>query len=390
MAKHQQRISIFRFVAVLIVSLLGVGFAFMSQRQPASWILGETNQRYIDILFDNVKVTRNIQYGQAPAYKSNRIEKLLLDIYEPVGDTEHKRAAIIWIHGGSFVAGSKDQFADGEVRGFASDYASRGYVSIPIDYRLADHAVTLNDPTAPSIIQMAKSDALAAVRWVRSHADSYHIDPNRIIVGGFSAGAFTALYAAYDTTTADPSVAASISFSGGMLPSALTVINAGDPPAILIHGEKDAIVPLSLASSVANRLTELGIPNKLIPYPGGHGTTNIADAHENVRRFLAATLQLTATAGPTASASPTVTPTPTTPSPTQPAGSSRQNTSAQARNMRLVKQLKEQFFPDLDLEEATVALEQGPRRLLRYIVAQRKYSWNQILGAIQWWRHVTQ
>lgn len=231
--------------------------------------------RYLDSMFTSVKTTTNVSYKQG----------LLLDIYEPEGDTESKRAAIIWIHGGGFSSGNKEQFADGGVRGFASDYVRRGYVSIPINYRLVREAVSVNSPTANRAIQMAKEDALSAVRWVADHASTYRVDPNRIIVGGFSAGAVTALYAAYDTTASDQKVAAAVSFSGGMLN--VSSIQSGEPPAILIHGEKDTIVPLSLASSVSDRLTALGIKNELHTYPVGHPTSDIAEAHTKVRAFLA-------------------------------------------------------------------------------------------------------
>lgn len=230
------------------------------------------------VLAADVELTKNIQYKQG----------LLLDIYEPEGNSETKRPAIIWIHGGGFSSGSKEQFADGGVRGFASDYTKYGYVSIPINYRLVREAVSVNSPNANRAIQMAKEDTLSAVRWVRDNATTYRIDPNQIIVGGFSAGAVTALYAAYDTAASDPKVAAAVSFSGGMLN--VSSIQSGDPPAILIHGENDAIVPLSLASSVATRLTSLGIQNELHTHPVGHPTADIPDAHTKVRAFLASVL----------------------------------------------------------------------------------------------------
>ena len=248
--------------------------------------------RYIDSMFDNVKTTKDVSYGTYNA--------LTLDIYEPEGDTETKRAAIIWIHGGSFYAGDKSQYGKNGNLGAAPEYAKRGYVSIPINYRLQNHPVVPASPDIGAATQQAKYDAMAAVRWVRAHANEYRIDPNRIIVGGSSAGAWTSLYVAYDTgnvgTSGNPgiasNVAAAVSFAGGMSPGDRELITRGEPPAIFLHGANDTVVPIGLPTAVFNQLQSLNIPSEFHTYPGGHGAANTADAHEKVRRFLMTTLKL--------------------------------------------------------------------------------------------------
>src|SRR5262245_50398563 len=62
--------------------------------------------RYRDDVFANVQVTRGVQYGAAPNQQGQMVN-LLLDVYEPSGDTKATRPAIVWVHGGSFCCGSR-------------------------------------------------------------------------------------------------------------------------------------------------------------------------------------------------------------------------------------------------------------------------------------------
>jgi acetyl esterase len=95
-------------------------------------------------------------------------------IYRP-RDLERAAPSVVYLHGGGFVLGGLRSH-DGVCRGIASGV---GCVVISIDYRLApEHPF----PAAPD-------DVLAAWRWVTRHADELGIDPDRIAIGGDSAGA---------------------------------------------------------------------------------------------------------------------------------------------------------------------------------------------------------
>ena len=120
----------------------------------------------------------------------------------------------------------------------ATEYAQRGYVTFSIDYRLDPgnrcaevQAGTITDPTARAretarcraAIVGAQHDAQAVVRWVRANAAAYRVDPTRIAMGGFSAGAITALDVGYrsddpgdvgDFDANDSRIEATISASG--------------------------------------------------------------------------------------------------------------------------------------------------------------------------------
>ncbi len=120
-----------------------------------------------------IRVTTNVAY-LAPS----RAEKL--DLYLPEGRAAGVRSpALVWIHGGSWVGGDK-----GEARGkeICGTLASAGYVAVSINYQLGAGA------WPQSLL-----DCKNAVRFLRAHAAEYGIDPDRIAVGGGSAGGHLAL-----------------------------------------------------------------------------------------------------------------------------------------------------------------------------------------------------
>jgi acetyl esterase len=95
-------------------------------------------------------------------------------IYRPKGKTAHKSSAIIYVHGGWFIAGGYETH-DAVVRKLAN---KTGSVIIFVDYRLA--------PEHP--FPAGLNDNIDAVKWVIDHADSLGIDQNQIGIIGDSAG----------------------------------------------------------------------------------------------------------------------------------------------------------------------------------------------------------
>ena len=96
------------------------------------------------------------------------------DLYSPISDGPHP--ALILIHGGSFRGGSEAQYG----RSWGEHLAARGYIVFAIDYRLSMPAQT----TWPE----ALLDCKAAVQFLRGNATALRVDPERIGVGGDSAG----------------------------------------------------------------------------------------------------------------------------------------------------------------------------------------------------------
>jgi acetyl esterase/lipase len=96
------------------------------------------------------------------------------------------RPTVLYLHGGAWRSGGR---ADPDATHFAPALATRGYVVASADYRLSDVAVW----------PAAFHDCKMAVRWLKANSASYGIDPERIAVVGYSAGAHLA--ALLGTTT---------------------------------------------------------------------------------------------------------------------------------------------------------------------------------------------
>lgn len=238
---------------------------------------GDAPLRYRDAIFTNVTRTDNISYGSAVGVNSTT-EDLKLDLFRPSGDTHAARPAMVWIHGGGFKQGDKSSGAS-----IATYLAQRGYVAVSINYRLTSPTVCAAAPepkplpcTSPALA--AQHDAQAAVRWLRRHAATYNIDPNKIAAGGGSAGGVTTVRLATDPehpgTSGNPGypseIQSAVSVSGGLPVN--DTITPGDAPTLFLHGNKDNVVPIDWAISNVHAMNDAGVPAYLYPFVGaGHG-----------------------------------------------------------------------------------------------------------------------
>jgi dienelactone hydrolase len=211
--------------------------------------------RYLDEVFTDLKVTSDLQYGQAVGH-TGEMEKLLLDVIEPAGDKAPIRPAVVWVHGGYFVEGSKTVPWYKEAR---EQFARAGYVTFSINYRLDPN---LPYGAGPAITELrvdeyvaatfnAQHDAQAAVRWVRANAAKYRVDPEKIAIAGHSAGGITAHMVNFNDhdpgSSGNPGyssrVAAAISSAGGSLPVKMVRVDPLEPPLLITHGLADDVVP---------------------------------------------------------------------------------------------------------------------------------------------------
>ncbi len=100
---------------------------------------------------------------------------LVGDLYLPTSGAAHP--AMLFIHGGGFARGTKAGYGNT----WGPYLAARGYVVFAIDYRLA----TPTQTTWPQ----ALLDCKAALQYLRGKASALGVDPERIGIGGDSAGA---------------------------------------------------------------------------------------------------------------------------------------------------------------------------------------------------------
>ena len=233
--------------------------------------------RYRDEVFTDYTLQSDLQYGSAPG-SDGAPEALMLDLYEPAGDTAPKRPAIVWVHGGGFKSGDKAGVVPAVMAPF---YAELGYVVVSINYRLlAPNGCVGPEGVSAACFEAGKQavyDALAAVRWLRAHAAEYDIDPDRIGIGGESAGAIVAtgvgVHADDPGESGNPGFDSTVdgwfSISGGV-PGGLYV-DATDAPGLLISGTADNLVPYQWSVDTAKALVAAGVSATLTTLDGaGH------------------------------------------------------------------------------------------------------------------------
>ena len=187
---------------------------------------------------------------------------LKLDVYRPQGDTVTNRPAVIWSFGGAWITGNK-----GQLSAYATDSAKRGYVGITIDYRIRSQVGPVLDMAGD-----AYDDTLAAVAFVKAHAAEYGINPNAIIAAGYSAGAINSVNAAFwpgERGPATSPVAGAVAIAGFTFGKPVD----GDPPVLMFHGDKDALVPYGTGQGTCQATKDAGNSCRFYTYPGlGHGS----------------------------------------------------------------------------------------------------------------------
>ena len=117
----------------------------------------------------SLQIERDLVYAKVHG------KALTLDLYRHA-QTRKKEPLIIWIHGGAWRQGDKNNPHS------ALMMLDRGYAVASISYRLSHEAIF------PAQIY----DCKAAIRWLRSHADDYGYDAERFGAWGASAGAHLA------------------------------------------------------------------------------------------------------------------------------------------------------------------------------------------------------
>lgn len=239
---------------------------------------GDGVVRYRDPITQDIKVTGGITYSTSQDGVANDLK---LDLYQPRTDTVTKRPAFVWIHGGGFIKGGRGG------GGLAPYFASLGYVAVSIDYRLLPPGTPGCGsqgwtPQCEQAALNAQHDAQAVVRWLRANASTYGIDPDRIAMGGSSAGAVTSLLVAThsedvgDSGNPGPSskVGGVVSAAGGMPTN--EYIGSGDAAPLMVNGTLDTTVPFAWAESNAEAFLKAGVWAVFEPQEGvGHNVIDV-------------------------------------------------------------------------------------------------------------------
>jgi acetyl esterase/lipase len=171
-----------RFFVISAVALLVLGLA-QAQTEPCA--VAGTNNDFLGIQ------TIRLWPGDAPQAIGKACEDTpTLTIFEPAHGQGNGSAVVI-LPGGSYL-----HLADNhEGRQVADWFTTRGFRAFVLSYRLASHGYLLPVPLL---------DARRAVQMVRARAQDYQIDPNRIVIIGFSAGGHLAALASTQFVAGKP------------------------------------------------------------------------------------------------------------------------------------------------------------------------------------------
>ncbi len=229
-----------------------------------------TPQRYVDRVFDQLDIQKDIVFGEAVNVEGEK-QDLLLDIYSPAGDDVKNRPAMLLIHGGGFrLVQDKSQ---SYIVKIAREFAQRGYVCVSINYRV--RANPKDDPEGP--MSHALEDAMRGLNWLRESSDELGVDKSRIVVGGGSAGGMIAVNLCYkdegDSGEWDKSgIVALVDLWGSPWPEwNFYKVAADDPPAIIVHGTDDTTVSYNNSLDLVKEMESLGLHYELVPIEGaGH------------------------------------------------------------------------------------------------------------------------
>lgn len=103
---------------------------------------------------------------------------------------------VIYIHGGGFIGGSRTTSFNGQQADQAEDYLNANMAYATIDYRFLD---ALGEGVRTSL-----QDSQVCLQYIRFHAATFGVDPDRVVLTGGSAGAGTSLWMGTTDDQADP------------------------------------------------------------------------------------------------------------------------------------------------------------------------------------------
>jgi len=256
--------------------LAAVPQALRAQLRPQPFILADA---FRGIPIRDVRIDRTIVFANPDGVS------LKLNLYRPMQIAKYP--AIITLYGGAWLRGNPDYNEE-----FSRYMAALGYCVVAIDYR---HAPKYRFPAQLEDVQ-------AALSYIKTHADNWEIDLNRIALMGRSAGAHLAMLTAYDSSVLpiravvnyygpndlirgynDPPFPDAIdvravlrAFLGGTpdelnelyrRASPINYVKPNLPPSLLVYAGRDHIVQAKFGRSLYERLRATGNRAILLEIP---------------------------------------------------------------------------------------------------------------------------
>lgn len=216
-----------------------------------------------------------------------------MDVFLPQGRSQSSTPLIIYIHGGAWVQGSKEEFNE-----YKKDFSDAfpGYAFISLNYRL------YNSNTSANKFPAQEEDVIKSIKYILSKTQEWNISSS-IILSGASAGGHLALLHTYKHQSIGniqgvmalfpPSDLSTLFGANVITTLGLTQLLAGTPsqnpeaysrsspityvmeyskPTIIFHGTEDELVPISQSELLSKVLDSSGVSNQFTIVQGqGHG-----------------------------------------------------------------------------------------------------------------------
>lgn len=256
---------------------------------------------------------------------------LTLDLYLPTTPGPRACPLVVWVHGGGWVAGDKRPCP-------TVGMLAHGIATASIGYRLAPEA------RYPAQVM----DVKAAVQWLRAHAATFGLDPDRVGAAGASAGGHLVALLGLATDAPDlepvappgtpgarvaavcdlcgPTDLERFGGHGSVLPTTgeaslferllggpiatkrdlarranpLTFVRRDAPPFLIVHGDRDDVVPLHQSRLLHDALVAAGATSELLVVPGAGHDLARADVAVKVLAFFRERLAAPPAPAPTA------------------------------------------------------------------------------------------
>ena len=234
-----------------------------------------------------------------------------MDIYLPAGRTPGATKIVVFVHGGGWAGGDKDDLplTDESIQVLKENFP--GFALFNLNYRL----VSGSDNQYPA----AEDDVKQALEYIYRKLESYQLSSDTYMIGG-SAGAHLAalntlkynndgrikgciaisgvynMVSLYDTGNSEAKMFVA-SFMGGTpeertqeyeQASPINFVTPSSAKFLILHGLEDGLVPVSQAYELRDALMQENVDHTVFTYPGGHGIPpeHLVEAFGYITAFL--------------------------------------------------------------------------------------------------------
>lgn len=266
---------------VLFISILG--FFFLSCSKPN---------------IDGSSVLKNIAYGNH--------ERQKMDVYLPANRNANDTRLLVWIHGGAWTSGDKNEFVN--IKPYL-DTSLLNYAFISLNYRL------FNSNTGTNKFPTQEEDIAEALAFISSKLTEWRIS-NKVVIAGASAGGHLALLHAFKNNQSGlikaciayfpptelvsmyPANLISILTLNGVLNGApndqpeayfasspVNFISDESVPTIFFHGTSDDVVPISQSELLRDKLSTFNVLHDYLFFDGEGHSFSLENTKTTINRF---------------------------------------------------------------------------------------------------------